>query len=489
MHIAHVAPEMAPFVKVGGLGDVVGALPRAQARAGREVTVVIPGYRSVWNRLPRTLASQPIAYRVAGVEVRGAAIETRLDGVRLIVIAHDEFFARDGVYGTSDGSYGDNGVRFAWFCGAALEALRRLPAPPQAIVAHDWPAALATTLLRAHPRVLDPLKDTASLLVIHNLAHQGVFPMDLARWMEIPEIFIDHHGLESLGALNLLKGAIYHATAVVTVSPTYAKEIVWPLFGEGLEGALQSRGDDLSGILNGIDVDAWNPMTDRALDARYGPEAPVGKALCKAALQKELGLRVEDTVPVFGMVTRVDRQKGIHLVEHVAPWLVEQGAQIVLLGTGQRSLIEPLHGLASIWRQSVAIVEAFDERLARRIYAGSDFFVMPSIFEPCGLGQMVALRYGTPPIVRRTGGLADTVRDIDESPANGNGYVFNHPDPEGLRWACERALRTFTRAPGDLALMRVRAMGEDLSWEKSAAAYDRLIERAALREKSRILAV
>lgn len=487
MHIAHIAPEMAPFVKVGGLGDVVGALPRAQAKRGHEVTVVIPGYRAVWARLGAIGDSRPVSARIAGVDVRGAAVEARAPGVRLIVIAHDEFFARDGVYGSSDGSYGDNGARFAWFSAAALEALRALTPPPAAILAHDWPAALAPTLLRAHARPRDPLGETATLLVIHNLAHQGVFPMALAHWFEIPELFVDHHGLESLGAINFLKGGIYHATSVVTVSPTYAKEIIWPLHGEGLEGALQARGDDLHGILNGLDVDAWNPATDAALPAPFEAKAPGGKSACKRALQTELGLRVGDGYPVFGMVSRVDRQKGIHLVEHVAPWLIERGAQLVLLGTGQRALLEPLHGLARMWQQSVAIVEAFDEGLARRIYAGADFFVMPSIFEPCGLGQMVALRYGTLPIVRRTGGLADTVRDIDEHPRDGNGFVFNHPDPSGLGWAVDRALRAFSARPSPLAAMRARSMKEDLSWDRSASTYDRLIERAIERERARVL--
>ena len=488
MHIAHVASEMAPLAKVGGLGDVVGSLPRAQARQNAEVSVVLPAYAKVLDRLDlRAAPERPISYRLGGAEVRGGVIEVPFEGLRLLLIRQDDLFDREGVYDDGIAAYLDNGSRFGWFAGAALAALRGLPRPPEVILAHDWPSALVPVLLRVHATPLDPLAHTASIQVIHNLAHQGVFPLDLARELELPEIYLDADGLEALGALNMLKGGILFATKVVTVSPTYAEEIVWPALGEGLDGALLSRGDDLSGILNGIDTSVWNPSADEFLPARYTSRGFSGKARCKAALQEELGLRVDPTIPLFGMVSRVDPQKGIDLVERVAPWLVEQHAQLVLLGSGHPGMLAPLHALAAIWRKSVSINERFDEGLAHRIYGGADFFLMPSRFEPCGLGQMVALRYGTPPLVRRTGGLADTVQDVLEHPRRGTGFVFNTPDAGGLRWACERAVEMFREDPQRLGRLRRRGMQRDFSWDHSAQEYHRLIRRAILREQRRVM--
>lgn len=488
MHLAHVTPEMVPFAKVGGLGDVVGSLPPAQARDGHQVTVVLPGYAPILAA--RGLSSRtgrPVAYRIDGQDVWGTVHDFQHQNVRILLICQPEFFDRPAVYGTSQGSYWDNGLRYAWFSGAALCALRETVPAPDAILAHDWPAALLPVLLRAHRFPDDPLEQTATALVIHNVAHQGIYPQELARRLDIPDLYLDTDGLEALGAVNFLKGGISNASLVVTVSPTYAQEILWREYGEGLEAALLSRGQDLVGILNGLDVDAWNPLTDPHLPRPYGPDDLGGKAQAKAELQAELGLDADPQKPLFGMVSRIDPQKGIDLVEHAAPWLVDQNAQVVVLGTGQHRLIEPLLGLASIWRRSVAVVERFDERLAHRIYAGSDFFLMPSRFEPCGLGQMVALRYGTPPIVRRTGGLADTVHDLDQDPSRGTGFVFEHADASGLMWACTRALQVFRKTPEALQQIRRRGMEEDFSWDHSARLYDAVLERAALREKRRVL--
>jgi starch synthase len=328
---------------------------------------------------------------------------------------------------------------------------------------------------------------TASVMVVHNLAHQGIFPLELARKLEISDLFLDVDGVEALGAMNFLKGGILSASMVITVSPTYAREIVWPDYGEGLEQALLARGDDLVGILNGLDVADWDPARDPRLAAPFDAGDLAGKASCKAALQRELGLREGPEFPLFGVVSRLDPQKGIDLVEMVAPRLVEQHAQLVVLGVGQHRLIEPLIGLAGLWRQSVAVVERFDEALAHRIYAAADFFLMPSRFEPCGLGQMVALRYGAAPVVRRTGGLADTVRDLDAHPHTGNGFVFEHADAGGLHWACERALRLFREDPDRLDALRRAGMAEDFSWDRSARTYDKVLERAVLRERRRVM--
>ena len=488
MHIAHVASEMAPLAKVGGLGDVVGSLPAAQQALGERVTCVLPAYGRVLDQLGLRSAPQvETRYRLGGEEILGGVIETTHGGIRLLLIRHDGFFDREGIYDDGQHSWPDNARRFAWFAGAALNALRQLDPPPEAIFAHDWPVALLPVLLRAHGFAGDPLHFCATIQVIHNMAHQGVFPLALGRDLDLPVHWFDADMLEALGALNMLKGGILCATKVLTVSPTYAEEIVWPAHGEGLDGALLSRGNDLWGILNGIDTTVWNPATDPHLPASYDADALAGKAHCKRALQRELGLGQRADAPLLGIVSRIDPQKGIDLVEQAAPWIVEQGAQLVLLGSGRRGMLDPLHGLARIWRESVSINERFDEALAHRIYGAADFFLMPSRFEPCGLGQMVALRYGTPPIARRTGGLADTVRDIAEHADGGNGFLFDTPDAGGLIWACNRALELFRTQPAALEALRRRAMAEDLSWENSARIYQRLLQRAVRRERRRVM--
>lgn len=488
MHIAHIAPEMSPFAKVGGLGDVVGSLPPGQARDGHQVTVVLPGYPSVLQKTGvHSLAGRSVAIPYDGGLIGGAVLETTYQGVQLLVLRHDQFFGRPGIYGEGGHSYPDNGLRFGWFCAAALEALRETVPAPDVIVAHDWPAAFSLVLLRALPKPLDHLEATAPVLVVHNLAHQGIFPLNFVKKFGVPDQFLDVDGMESLGQANWLKGAIQCASHVITVSPTYAREIIWPDYGEGLEETLLNRGDNLVGILNGLDTQYWNPATDPFLPSHFDAQNLQGKAACKEALQRELGLLVGAECPIFGIVSRIDPQKGIDLLESVAPWLVEERAQIIVLGTGQRAVIEPLLGLARIWKQSVSIIERFDEPLAHRIYAGSDFFLMPSRFEPCGLGQMVALRYGAIPVVRRTGGLADTVRDLDEHPEDGNGIVFEHADSNGLGWAAGRALNLFRNGPERLTQVRITGMNEDFSWDRSAHRYDEVLELAALRERRRVL--
>jgi starch synthase len=483
VHVAHIAPEVAPFAKVGGLGDVAGALPPAQALRGHEVTVVLPGYRQVWSRLPERRDAHVVAYRLGGREVFGAAVEVEHRGVRLLVLAHDAFFDRPGVYGEQGGFYADNGARFGWFAGAALVALRALARPPDVVLAHDWPAALAPLYLRAHGFPGDPLAGCATAMVLHNLAHQGAFPLELAHWLHVPGPFLHEHALEALGGINLLKGGIATAASVITVSPTYAREILDPPAANGLEAVLRRRAGSLHGILNGIDVATWDPAQDPHLPARFEPGDLAGKARCKASLQAQLGLAPEPDRPLLGMVSRIDAQKGVDLLAAAAPRLLDAGAQIALLGTGQRALLEPLLALAQVRQRQLAVIDAFDEALAHRIYAGADFFLMPSRFEPCGLGQLVALRYGTVPIARHTGGLADTVRDADEDPAGGNGFLFDAPEPAAFGDACERALGWFAERPADLLALVRRGMQEDHSWNRSAATYDRVLEEALSQER------
>lgn len=479
MHIAHVAPEMAPFVKVGGLGDVVGSLPPAQARDGHRVTVVVPGYAKLLAAAGRTPGDgTPVEVGFPTATYAGVVHSFEHQGVRVLAIEQTELFGRPGIYGNPEG-YPDNGLRFGWFVRAALEALGALAPVPDVVLAHDWPAALVPVFLASAPAG-HPLKGTASVMVIHNLAHQGLFPLEFGGYLGLPDAQLGPGSLEGMGLMNWLKGGIVNATRVLTVSPTYAHEILTPAFGEGLDAALRSRGSALTGILNGLDTATWNPATDPHLPRAFDRDHLEGKWQVKAALQEELGFRVGD-YPLFGIVTRVDAQKGVDLVAAITPWLLEAEGQIVLLGSGHRPLIKPLVDLAPYWTQSIALVERFDEPLAHRIYGGSDFFLMPSRFEPCGLSQMIALRYGTVPVVRRTGGLADTVRDVDERPEDGNGLVFEHADPGGLGWATGRALALFRDDRARLDRIRRTGMLDDFSWDGSARLYDAVLEEAVQR--------
>lgn len=488
MHIVHVAPEMTPYAKVGGLGEVLGSLPVAQRRDGHRVTVILPGYHRVmdsaglWGE-----AWGETRYLAGGQDLSGSLYRFEHDGVDVIAIWQPRFFDRQGIYGEARGSFEDNADRFGWFSGAALNTARLLDPPPDVVVSHDWPSALVPVYLRAHPQADDPLSRTASVFVIHNLAHQGVFPRGSAGRLNLPELWLDRDGLGSGAQLNFVKGAIRAATLLVTVSPTYAKQVLTPAHGRGLDADLRARGNDLFGILNGLDTATWNPETDPHLPAHYNADDLAGKLECKVALQRDLGLRVDPALPLFGIVSRIDAQKGIDLVGRAASTLVGRSGQLVLLGTGQPSLLDELRGIARHWRQSVVLIETFDEMIAHRIYAAADFFLMPSRFEPCGLGQLVALRYGTPPIVHRTGGLADTVSDADAEPERGNGLVFDHPDADGVRWATERALTMFHEEPDRLERLRHRGMSEDLSWDRSAGEYERVLELAVLRERRRVM--
>ncbi len=488
MHIVHVAPEMTPYAKVGGLGEVLGSLPVAQRRAGHRVTVILPGYHRVMDSA--SLWGETwgeTRYLAGGQDLSGSLHRFDHEGVDVFAVWQPHFFDRKGIYGEAHGSFEDNADRFGWFSGAALNAARQLQPAPDVIVSHDWPSALVPVYLRAHPQPDDPLAHAASIFVIHNLAHQGVFPRGSAARLNLPELWLDQDGLGSGAQLNFVKGAIRAATLLVTVSPTYARQILTPAHGRGLDADLRARSNDLFGILNGLDTDTWNPETDPHLPARYDRDDLSGKLECKLALQRDLGLRVDVDLPLFGMVSRIDAQKGIDLVGGAAPDLVARSAQIVILGTGQPSLLDGLRGLASHWQQSVSVIETFDEIVAHRIYAASDFFMMPSRFEPCGLGQLVALRYGTPPIAHRTGGLADTVFDADASPGRGNGFVFEVPDAEGLRWAGERALAMFGEDAARLSRLRRRGMEQDLSWDRSSEEHERVLELAVTRERGRIM--
>jgi len=463
VRIAHVASEVVPFSKTGGLADVLGALPPALVEAGAEVTVITPGHR---QSLKEALPGEPIGEVSAlGQTATMRALTHR--GVRVVLLDCPALFARPALYSLPDGDFPDNPIRFAFLARAALAALARLGGA-DVVHVHDWQAALAPLLLRFDDSLAASLPGVRTVLSIHNMAYQGVFPgwvlepSGLPSWMNRVDL------LEFYGQVNFLKGGLVSADAISTVSPTYAREILTPEFGCRLEGVLAGRASVLSGILNGIDGEEWNPAHDRHLDSPYAiDDATDGKRAARRQLAAELGPPASAR-PLLGMVSRLAEQKGADLFAAAVDEIVALGFDVVVLGTGERRLEEAIRAAEVAHPERVRVALRFDERLAHEIYAASDFFLMPSRYEPCGLGQMIAMRYGSLPVVHRTGGLADTVTDA--SRPDGDGFVFSELSPAALVEALSRAAEAHRHADRLAALRRV-AMQRDFSWRRSAGDY------------------
>ncbi|MCM2264541.1 MAG: glycogen synthase GlgA [Desulfuromonadales bacterium] len=482
LRILMVASEVAPFAKSGGLGDVLGSLPPALRALGHDVRVVLPWYRSV-RTVAGNLRLQPKPLEVVlGGEVLSARVRRGdLDGVPVYFLDVPELFDRDGLYGEAGNDYADNARRFALLGRGALELARSMRFAPDVVHAHDWQAAMAIIDLRHHLWA-DPLfAGTGSLLTIHNLGYQGIFPPTVLGELDLDPALFGIDGLEFHGQVSLLKGGIRFADHVSTVSPTYCREIQTPAFGVGLDGLLRTRHQRLHGILNGLDGQRWNPADDQALPAPYTADDLSGKAVCKAALQAELGLQPGAQTPLAAMVTRLDPQKGIDLLLEGWEVLLARGLQLVILGTGHPAYEIRLRELAARHRDRVAVVTSFDDALARRIYAASDLFLMPSRYEPCGLGQLIALRYGSVPLVHATGGLVDTIRDPMEAPAEANGFIFREFSVPALLATLDRLLAARNNADTWQKLVR-RGMRQDFSWQRSAGDYLDLY-RAIIREQ------
>ena len=482
-----VSSECEPFAKTGGLADVVDALSRALGELGHEVDVYLPRYRGVEPPGPaeRRLISLP----APGPGGTGEIVElltARADGYRLRLVDHPHSYDRAGFYGEGGSDYPDNGARFALLGRAALEAIRSEGGGVAVLHGHDWQAGPAL-LLRDHRFATDPrLAGTATMLTCHNLAYHGWVPRERVAALDLPA------GVGKADGVDLLREAVAGADMVNTVSPTYAEESRTPEYGAGLDDVLSGRGDRYLGILNGIDPRLWDPATDEALPRRYSAADPAGKAACRADLAARLGIDTsaadegweERGAPIFGMVGRLDPQKGFDLLNGAAEAMLAAGARMVVLGTGDERLVRGLREIAGRWPGRVAILERFDRDEARRIYAGSDLLLMPSRFEPCGQSQMIAMRYGTIPLVRRTGGLADTVVDADAHPADGDGFVFAPAEPGALAAAAERAIAAYRDAGRWGAIIR-RAMARDFSWTASAPRYVEAYERALAIRSSR----
>ncbi len=474
LKVLFVTSEAAPFAKTGGLGDVSGALPRALRARGHDVRVVMPLYGGIdWNALERLEGSLhvPSWWGVARAGVRLG----RMPGcdVPVYFLEYHRYFDRWHLYGPPGDGYGDNLERFAFLSRGALELCKALGFVPDVIHANDWQTALVPVYVNTFEWAR-PLHGAATVFSIHNMAYQGVTDGDA---MFITGLGSEHYNsseFEHFGALNLMKAGLRHANLISTVSPTYAREIQTPAFGCGLDGVLRERGADLWGIRNGIDVGDWDPSSDGRLPARFSAADLSGKATCKAALQHEAGLPVEPRRPLFAVIGRMVSQKGLDILAHCLDRVLDWGAQMVLLGNGDRDAEHFFRSAARRRSDRFRAWIGFDDHLAHRIEGGADFFVMPSRFEPCGLNQMYSQRYGTLPVVRATGGLVDTVQSYDERTGEGTGFVFGDLTPDALANTIGWAVSTWHDRPHHIEAMRRRAMARDFSWDGSAAEYERL---------------
>ncbi|RME85664.1 MAG: glycogen synthase, partial [Zetaproteobacteria bacterium] len=454
--VVHVGSEAVPFAKTGGLADVLGALPRAQAELGARTIVITPLYRKETIKAfsaERLGALVPIVVdgQSFTAQVWCAALDAGAScaqpwrawrrgelGAAAWLVDVPALFQREGLYGPPGGAYADNPLRFTLFVRAAIEAVARFVPETSVLHVHDWQAALLPLLLRRQYAHYPRLARLPVVLTIHNLAYQGVFEASWRLRLGLPEEDFHPDGYEFYGQINFLKAGILASDRVTTVSPTYAREILTPGFGCGLDGFLRRHAEKLSGILNGLDTRLWDPATDPQLPVRYRATSLAGKGRVRAALLRRLGLKIGRASPLFGMVSRLVEQKGVDLVADCIPRWVARGWGIAVLGSGDPVLARMLKRLAAAHPEAVAFIEGYDEALARWIYAGADLFLMPSRFEPCGLAQMIAMRYGTPPVVRATGGLKDTVVDADADPDRGTGFAFDEATPQALDAACRR---------------------------------------------------
>ncbi|XXF79342.1 glycogen synthase GlgA [Myxococcaceae bacterium GXIMD 01537] len=468
MRVLFVASEVAPFSKSGGLGDVAGALPAALAALGHDVKVVSPRYASVRDaRLAPT--GQALQLRFPFGEVGGPVLSARLsERYEALFLENAAFFERPGLYGDAAGEYGDNARRFAYLTMGALQAAQRLQFAPDIIHFNDWQTGLGPLALRRGYQG-SALARARSVFTLHNLAYQGQFPQRVMGELGLPwDVFTAHEGLEFHGAVNFLKAGLTFADALTTVSPTYAREVQTPEQGFGLDGLLRHRHHHLTGILNGVDTQEWDARVDPHLPARFGLGDMAGKAVCKRELLRRFGLE-DSGAPVFGLVSRLAWQKGIDLLLEVLPTALQADLRFVAVGSGERGYEDGLRHLQARFPGQVGTYIGFDAGLSHLVEAGSDFFLMPSRYEPCGLNQMYSLLYGAVPIVRATGGLADTV----EGGLHGNGLLFEAFHPAALLGAIRRALALYADPPR-LAEFRRRGMERDFSWAVSARKYEGL---------------
>lgn len=476
MNIVFAASECVPFSKTGGLADVVGALPKALAELGHNVSVYLPKYRQTKLADPKVLLRSVTIpfddqYRFCSVLDGG-----KQSGVQFYFIDYPPFFDRDALYGTSAGDYPDNAERFALYSRAVLEASKIL-GPPDIFHCHDWQSALVPVLLRTS-YVDDPVfRHTATVFTIHNIGYQGLFPPDTLPLLVLPWDLLTMDKMEFWGKVNFLKGALVFSDYITTVSRKYSQEIQTPEYGFGLEGVLRGRSNTVSGILNGVDYNEWSPEKDKFIARPYSPENLEGKRECKADLLKQFGIENPNLdLPVIGIVSRFAAQKGFDLIAEIANDLAGLPVIVTILGSGDKEYEDLFRNLNRQFPEKFALKVAYDNALAHRIEAGADMFLMPSRYEPCGLNQIYSLKYGTVPIVRATGGLDDTIEHWDPATGKGTGFKFTLYSGSSLLSTIHEALGAFKDQSSWKKLM-TNGMNKDFSWTASAKEYVKIYER------------
>lgn len=472
--ILMVSPEVAPFKKVGGLADVVSALAKSLTARGHDVRILMPRYAELAGFEGAHPLDTPLIVRLGGHEAYGRVWQHTQPGtaVPTFFIEHNQYFGAPDVYTGPSGIDEDNGKRFAFLSRAAIDFCYQTDWIPDVIHCHDWPCGLIPVYLNTR-EAAQPMGRLATVLTIHNLEHHGWFHRNLLAFAGLPESVFRSDGLESMGELNMLKGGLYHSTKITTVSPRYAAEVQTPDGGHGLHHLLHFRASDLIGVLNGVDTDEWDPRSDPALPEPFGSGDFDGKAAAKAALQRAYGLEVRPDVPLFTVVSRMVHQKGLDLLAGITDRLLAGMAiQIAVLGTGEPALEETFHALTARHPGRFGSYIGFDNERAHLTIAGGDCFIMPSRFEPCGLGQMYAMIYGNVPVVRATGGLIDTVAQYDESRGTGTGFLFEHPTEDALYYAIGWACATYYDRPEAFRQLQLNGMRGNYTWDASAEKYE-----------------
>lgn len=449
------ASETVPFAKTGGLADVMGSLPPVLEELGLEVKLTLPKYKS-----PKITSS----------------LATMGKDISIHFIENNEYFLRDNLYGDQNGDYPDNLERFAFFCRESLSLIKKINFKPDIIHLNDWQAALIAVYLKTIFKDDPFYREIKTVFTIHNLGYQGLFPPESLPKAGLGWELFTVEGLEFYGKINLLKGGLVFSDLITTVSQTYSEEIQTKEFGHGLEGLLSKRKNELLGIVNGIDYATWNPESDNKIFKTYSADTPEDKYINKEKLQAEVKLPKLKNAPLIGMISRLVDHKGFDLVIKVIDATLKLNTQFILLGTGEAKYHTFFERLAKKYRQKVSINLKYDAALAQKIYAGSDIFLMPSKYEPCGLGQLIALKYGTIPVVRATGGLKDTIIDYDPRKKTGNGFVFKGYNPQALWKPIKRSVETYRRDKGAWSDLVKQAMNYDYSWKKSAGEYYKIYQ-------------
>jgi starch synthase len=472
LKILMAASEAEPYAKTGGMADVLGSLPAALIKQGMDVRVIMPKYFTIPIDLKNTITHMCYIFIKIGWRNLYCGIEkAEYKGVTYYFIDNEYYFKRGGFYG-----YGDDGERFSYFCTAVLEILPYIDFIPDVIHCHDWQTGMIPVLLETKYRMGNPYKKISTVFTIHNLKYRGIFNIEAMKdWFGLEEEYFTVDKLEFYGGGSFLKGGLTYSRILTTVSPSYAEEIRYPYYGERMDGLLRSREKKLFGILNGIDYNEFNPSNDQLIYNTYDKDNVSGKAVNKAALLKELNLPKKKDIPMIGMITRLVEQKGLDLVTCVLQDILNEDIQFVLLGAGDGKYEWLFKEAACRFPDKLSANIKFDNGLAHKIYAASDLFLMPSMFEPCGLGQMLSMRYGSLPIVRETGGLRDTVLSYNEQTGEGNGFSFTNYNAHEMLYTIKRAI-SIIKNKVLLDRLRINAMSCDYSWNNSANKYRKLYE-------------